>query len=239
MLERLGAGDRLALARVTRMITARLRSLGAYDLRDEWDDVCQEVVWALVRAHRAGRAPAPEKVAAYVYRITWNQFVNCLRTRGRTPQGATEALDSDAVVDSVADSGADSLDRFAARQALARLGQAQQSLLVAHYLEGETVATLVASTGRSRATLNRQLRDARDAFRAALGDGWAGLDPKGAGTAAGSAAARVVAGSGAGPGGATAHSGSRVAAMQAEKDDVVAFLRALDCECNLKPPRKR
>ena len=42
LLERLAAGDRLALARVTRMVTGCLRRLGAYDLGDEWQDLCQE-----------------------------------------------------------------------------------------------------------------------------------------------------------------------------------------------------
>jgi DNA-directed RNA polymerase specialized sigma24 family protein len=46
-----------------------------------------------------------------------------------------------------------------------------QSLLVAHYVEGCTIDALVSVNGTSRATLNRELKRAREAFRAALADG--------------------------------------------------------------------
>jgi RNA polymerase sigma factor (sigma-70 family) len=156
---------------VTRLITARLRRLGAYDLGDEWRDLCQEVVWALVRAVRDGRAPQADKVNAYVSAIVQNQLVTWLRKH----KTATAALDdgdvpADDLASAVTDRAAagEREERFAAKQALARLSRDWQALLVAHYVEGRTIDTLVAASGKSRATLNRELGRARSAFRAAL-----------------------------------------------------------------------
>ena len=179
MLERLAAGDRLALARVTRMITGCLRRLGAYDLGDEWQDLCQEVVWALVRAVREGRAPAEHAVSAYIGSIVHNQFVTWLRKRSARPSESVEV--DDAVSGRAPAAHGTSMgdqhpadDRIAARRALGRLPREWQSLLVAHYVEGCTIDALVSVNGSSRATLNRELKRAREAFRAALAGGEGG-----------------------------------------------------------------
>jgi DNA-directed RNA polymerase specialized sigma24 family protein len=179
LLERLAAGDRQALARVTRMVTACLRRMGAYDLGDEHQDICQEVAWALVRAVRASRTPAPEKTQAYVAGVVRNQFVSWLRRRGAESGGVAAATPGDCkdvdelpaggCVGAASGNGSDE-SRLTARRALARLPVAMQSLLVAHYVEGSTVEMLVAAGSGSRATLNRELKRAREAFRRALLD---------------------------------------------------------------------
>ncbi len=170
LLERLAAGERLALLRVTRLVTSRLRRLGAYDLRDEWEDICQEVVWALIRAQASGGAPAPEKVVAYINRTTWNHFVNYLRKRGAAPDSTAGRQEDgfdrlDCRVEAASGDTAGEHTRLAARRALAGLSPQWQALLISHYLEGDPVRTLVKSSGRSRATVNRELRRAREAFR--------------------------------------------------------------------------
>jgi len=170
LLERLAAGDRLALARVTRMVTGCLRRLGAYTLGDERQDLCQEVVWALVRAVREGRAPADHAVSAYIGSVAHNQFVSWLRKRGVRPHERTAAnLDEQSGVsgESVAGGSIEHEqleEKVAARRALNRLPREWQSLLIAHYVEGCTVDALVAVNGVSRATLNRELKRAREAF---------------------------------------------------------------------------
>jgi len=177
LLERLAAGDRLAMARTLRLATSRLRRLGAYDLREDWDDICQEVVWALVRAVREGRGPDHDKVAAYVGNVARNRFVSWLRAREARPDARGVELDGDGRGSHQSDfdstmklhgDGSGSEERLATKQALARLPEDWQALLVAHYVEGRTVAALVAASGRSRATVNRDLQRAREAFRAEL-----------------------------------------------------------------------
>jgi RNA polymerase sigma factor (sigma-70 family) len=161
------------------MATASLRRLGAYELGDEHQDLCQEVVWALVRAVKAGRAPSDDKVPAYVAAVVRNLFVTWLRKRESAPALASSDRSADTIAaasDGVASPPCDvqSDGRLAARRALARLPREWQSLLVAHYVEGSTLEMLASASGTPRATLNREIRRARDAFRAALLDG---VDP--------------------------------------------------------------
>lgn len=166
------------------MVTGCLRRLGAYDLGDEWQDLCQEVVWALVRAVRDGRAPAEHAVSSYVGSIVHNQFVTWLRKRGTRPTESIEAggclsdlgvgvAAGAAMPVAMRDDGRPE-DRIAARRALSRLPREWQSLLVAHYVEGCTIDALVSVNGTSRATLNRELKRAREAFCAALAGGEGG-----------------------------------------------------------------
>jgi RNA polymerase sigma factor (sigma-70 family) len=161
------------------MVTGCLRRLGAYDLGDEWQDLCQEVVWALVRAVREGRAPAEHAVSAYIGSVVHNQFVTWLRKRGVRPTETLAAHDTVDVPAHVARAMTTSDhdradDRLAARRALSRLPREWQSLLVAHYVEGCTIDALVSVNGTSRATLNRELKRAREAFCAALAGGEGG-----------------------------------------------------------------
>jgi RNA polymerase sigma factor (sigma-70 family) len=165
------------MARTLRLVTSKLRRLGAYDVREDWDDISQEVVWALVRAVRDGRGPSRDKIAAYVGNVVRNRFVSWLRSRDARPDVHRVALggDGDGAHRSDFDStmklhdrNTDSEERFATKQALARLPEDWQALLVAHYVEGRTVATLVAASGRSRASVNRDLQRAREAFRMEL-----------------------------------------------------------------------
>jgi RNA polymerase sigma factor (sigma-70 family) len=171
LLERLAAGDRRALARVTRIIGARLRRLGAYDLRSDWEDLSQEVVWALVRSVREDRAPATGRVAAYIGSVVYNQFVSRLRRRNAHPDERGDSFDEETTMACPTSLfGAESTreERLAARLALATLGEDQQELLVAHHVEGRSVEMLVAAMRRSRASVNRDLKRARQAFRDAV-----------------------------------------------------------------------
>jgi RNA polymerase sigma factor (sigma-70 family) len=172
LLARLCEGDRIALARVTRMVTRRLAGLGAYDLRDDWGDVCQEIVWSLVKAARAGRAPSDEKLGAYVSRAVWNRFASLLRRRQlrngeyRAENSTSPASNGSELPDT--DNRMD-IDRVNARQALARLPRPSQELLCARYVEGRSIDELVRASGRSRASVNRDLAKARAEFATLLG----------------------------------------------------------------------
>src|SRR3990172_6882974 len=56
ILARLEAGDRTACLRFQRLITGFLLELRAFDFEDEWDDLRQEVLAAVVANARAGPA---------------------------------------------------------------------------------------------------------------------------------------------------------------------------------------
>ena len=54
ILTRLEQGDRLAFLEVNRLVTGCLTRLRAWDFQDEWDDLRQEVVLAVLASARAG-----------------------------------------------------------------------------------------------------------------------------------------------------------------------------------------
>jgi hypothetical protein len=64
--EKLAAGDRAAFLRVPRLLTGVLAQLRAYDFRDEWDDLQQEVMLSVIANVRQGRIAEPEAFVAYV-----------------------------------------------------------------------------------------------------------------------------------------------------------------------------
>jgi DNA-directed RNA polymerase specialized sigma24 family protein len=85
VVERLAEGDRRAYAQLGRFVTSYLAKLRAYDFRDEWDDLRQEVVVAIVANVRAGRLRDSKALAAYVRVITRNKFIDRLKQHLRCP----------------------------------------------------------------------------------------------------------------------------------------------------------
>lgn len=153
------------------MVTRRLARLGAYDLQDDWSDVCQEIVWSLVRSAREGRGPRDDKLAAYVAQAVWNRYASLLRRRGFRDCDPKE----ETLVEPRSDDDRLDIDRVQARQAFARLPRATQQLLWARYVEGSTIDAIVDMSGRSRASVNRDLAAARAQFATLLGLAMGGL----------------------------------------------------------------
>ena len=83
-MQALARGDRAAVLTVTRVITAFLIRARAYDLRDSWDDLCQEVLLVLVNSARNGSLRTPEAFVGYVGCITRNKLSDWL---SRNPRG--------------------------------------------------------------------------------------------------------------------------------------------------------
>src|SRR5688572_21474558 len=90
LVARLAAGDRAAFLELNRLVTSVLVRLRAYDFREEWDDLRQEVVLAVVANARAGRLRDPQAFVAYVRIVTRNKFVDRLKQHLRLREG--EAL---------------------------------------------------------------------------------------------------------------------------------------------------
>jgi DNA-directed RNA polymerase specialized sigma24 family protein len=83
VLERLLAGDRAAFLKVNRLLTGILVQLRAYDFRDEWDDLRQEVLLSVVANARAGKLRDPQAFVGYVRIITRNKFIDRLKSQLR------------------------------------------------------------------------------------------------------------------------------------------------------------
>jgi len=172
-LERLLAGDRLAFLRINRLVTAVLAKLGAYDFREEWDDLRQEVVVALVANARAGRLRDPEKLLAYLRIITRNKFFDRLAQQERRREKHTVPWceDSESSPARLAAGGNDVDDRLADvwRQA-GDLPLQQQQVLEGVYRQGKTYQEVADVTGIPLGTVKRRLRQSLATLRRRLGD---------------------------------------------------------------------
>ena len=81
LMERIRKGDPVALVRVTQLITGYLARAGAYEFRDAWDDVCQEVLIRLLRSASEGTIRDPRAFVGYAGTVTRNTFVDWIRKK--------------------------------------------------------------------------------------------------------------------------------------------------------------
>jgi RNA polymerase sigma-70 factor, ECF subfamily len=169
VVDRLLAGDRLAFLQLNRLVTNVLTRLRAYDFRDEWDDLRQEVLASVVENARAGRLRDPEAFVGYVRSITRNKFVD--RLKGSLRRHEKEALPWDDETARLVASAPRHEDRARELWAAARdLPEEQQRVLDGVYREGRTCQEVSDRTGIPLGTLKRRLREALAALRLRFAD---------------------------------------------------------------------
>lgn len=165
---RLLAGDRLAFLQVNRLITGLLTQLRAYDFRDEWDDLRQEVVLSIVRNARSDRLRDPRAFVGYVRIITRNKFVDRLKTRFKLRERETLAWDEETARAIAAPEPPEEASEVWA--AVRDLPEEQRGPIEAVYLSGRTYQEASEETGIPLGTLKRRLREGLAALRARLGE---------------------------------------------------------------------
>ncbi|TMB60802.1 MAG: RNA polymerase sigma factor [Deltaproteobacteria bacterium] len=164
VLGRLLAGDRVAFLEVNRLVTGFLVQLRAYDFRDEWDDLRQEVLLSVVANARAGRLRDPKAFVGYVRIITRNKFIDRLKVRLRHHE--KEALPWDEETARAVTASAERDGR--ARElwsAVRDLPPEEQRVLDGVYRQGKTYEQVCAETGLPLGTMKRRLRDGLLALR--------------------------------------------------------------------------
>ena len=88
-LAALRAGDLEARDRVVRLVVGALSSFGAYELRDAWDDIVQEVLMAALQ--QCPRSEDDRGVAAWLRQIALHRYLDQLRKeQGRRRAGNPE-----------------------------------------------------------------------------------------------------------------------------------------------------
>ena len=173
-LERLLEGDRLALAKLSRLVGSYLARWNAYDFRDEWDDLIQEVLVAAAHALRDGKLRERQAVAAYLKSTTRFKYADRLKAHLRRSEdqhlpwedvieGELDPPDADAEPGGARD----------VREALERLPESQRQAVVAVHLEGHTYDEAVEKTGIPLGSLKRHLRDGLARLREELAE-WRG-----------------------------------------------------------------
>jgi RNA polymerase sigma-70 factor (ECF subfamily) len=167
VVARLAAGDRAAFVELNRLVTSVLVRLRAYDFREEWDDLRQEVVLAVVANAQAGRLRDPQAFVGYVRIVTRNKFVDRLKQHLRLREGEALPWDEEAAriaSPPVSDAG-EARDLWAAVRALP---DDEQRILHGLYRQGRTYQEVADDTGIPLGTLKRRLRSALDTLRERL-----------------------------------------------------------------------
>jgi len=167
VVARLGGGDRLAYAQLGRLITAYLTKLRAYDFREEWDDLRQEVALAVVANVRAGRLRDSKALAAYVRVITRNKFIDRLKQHLRCRPGERLPWDDETARAMAADEADPRLHDL--WRAVGELPEEEQRVIDEVYRQGKTYEQASASVGLPLGTMKRRLRTALMALRLRLG----------------------------------------------------------------------
>lgn len=168
VLAALVAGDRLAYLRISRLVTGFLSRMRAYDFRDEWPDLVQEVVTAVAAAYEEGRLRDNDALAGFVRSVTRHKLADRLKREMRIRGEARLAWevgtldDLDRPLDPIRDRTID------LRRALASLPEKKGDLLVRVYIEGKSYEEAAIETGIPLGTLKRYLRDGLGELRELL-----------------------------------------------------------------------
>lgn len=172
LLERLLAGDRLAFLHFNRLVSGCLAGLRAYDFREEWDDLRQDVLASVVANARAGRLRDPTALVGYVKIITRNKFVDRLKRQLRQREKDALPWDDETARAAAAPEPAD--ERLGALwSAVASLPEPQRAIVEGIYREGRSYEEMAAAAGLPLGTLKRKLRESLAFLRRRL-DGSAG-----------------------------------------------------------------
>lgn len=163
VLTALLGGDRLAFAKVNRLVTSHLRHLRAYDFRDEWDDLRQEVVMSIVANATAGRLREPQAFLGYVRVLTRNKFIDRLRAHLRVGEHEPLPWDDETARMPAAPTADDTTAELWA--AVRDLDPDEQRVVHGVYREGKTYQQVSDDTGIPLGTMKRRLRDALVALR--------------------------------------------------------------------------
>ena len=168
LVARLAAGDRAAFLELNRLVTSVLVRLRAYDFREEWDDLRQEVVLAVVANARAGRLRDPQAFVGYVRIVTRNKFVDRLKQHLRLREGEALPWDEESAR-IAAPPEADPTEAADLWTAVRTLPDDEQRIVHGLYRQGRTYQEVADETGIPLGTLKRRLRSALDALRERLG----------------------------------------------------------------------
>ncbi len=165
-LAALARGDVAALARVRRLVTSQLSRMGAYSARDDWDDLAQEVVVRVWRAHRDGKLREAGAFPGFVRTTTRNAYIDWTRRHHRE----VDLPDDDVVAraDLQSDRPLDPATQQALRNALETLSDRHREVVERIYLENLSYDEAAAALNRPRGTINRLQREAITALRAQL-----------------------------------------------------------------------
>jgi RNA polymerase sigma-70 factor (ECF subfamily) len=169
VMDRLARGEHTAFLEVSRLVTGFLVRWRAYDFRDEWDDLIQEVILAAVEAWRARRLRKPGAIVGYLRTATRYKFVDQLRRRRGEPledgEGNERPADLRWPPAPRRDPGG-----FEIFEQVDKLPENQRKCIYSVYVAGNTYNQAATVTGIPLGSLKRHLREGLSTLRAGLAE---------------------------------------------------------------------
>ncbi len=169
VIDRLLEGDRLACLQISQLVTGFLARWRAYDFRDDWPDLVQEVLLVVITVAREGKIRNPETSLGYIRTVARHKFVDRLRRHLRRSEDQSlpwgDRIQAEGFEAQRGGAPEESLDL---RLALEKLTEQNRKIVLGVYDEGKTVAKVAQETGTPLGTTKRHLRVSLAELRAHL-----------------------------------------------------------------------
>jgi RNA polymerase sigma-70 factor (ECF subfamily) len=173
LLAALERGERVALVRITNVITGYLARYRAYEQRAHWDDLIQDVLVGLIQASKRGAIRDHRAFTSYVGMVTRNKLVDLLRA-GAKPGSPDQAGDPE-VADAVSDAPGERAERrhpdtlVDLERALLALSDKQRKVVEEVYVQGRSYEEAADRLGMPLGTLKRLQVEGLRELRARMG----------------------------------------------------------------------
>jgi len=159
-------GDHGAFVQITRIIMASISRMGAFELRDSWADIAQDVLMVVLENARSGTLREPKAFVAYTQTITRRRVLAWLEHHGRLP--ANWATSSSIAVDPEAFC-VDADLKVDLERALSELPPSCRRVVEETYLHGRTYQEAATELGLSLRQVKRLQSRALARLRVSLG----------------------------------------------------------------------
>ncbi len=175
VIDRLLEGDQLACLQISRLVTGFLVGWRAYDFRDDWPDLVQEVLLVVITVAREGKIRNREASFGYIRTVAHHKFVDRLRRHLGRPEDQSlpwgDVIQAEGFEAQRRGSPEGSLDL---RLAMEKLPEQKRAIIRSVYGEGKTYEQVAQETGTPLGTLKRYLGASLAELRAHFAEELAG-----------------------------------------------------------------
>ncbi len=172
-LDRLGGGDHGALSLIRRLVTGQLMRMRAYEAREGWDDLAQEIIIRVWRSHRDRKIRDYRALPGFVRMLTRNAVVDAHRKKQPDLGKEEDEVERRAEAPSAT---LDPATQLALRKALSALSERHREVVERVYIQGLSYDETASDLGKPRGTVNRLQREAMQQLREILVDNSGEID---------------------------------------------------------------